>query len=109
MKSTFKERFAVKIMKLYQLLISVLMMSILSINGMAHSSEYNPALNWVYRDKIRMGWSPDRLSDYQKMADAGMNAVMPRHELDVVAHYDAAQAETPLSENDAQMMALIRD
>lgn len=66
-------------------------------------------LAWVHRDKIRMGWTPVQMEQYHRMKQAGMNAVMPRHELDVVLHYDPANAEKPLSKNDAEMIAAIRE
>jgi hypothetical protein len=57
-------------------------------------------LAWVHRDKIRMGWSPANTADYQDMADAGMNAVMPRYELDASIEYDPTTAAAPLSKKD---------
>ncbi|HEX7010935.1 MAG TPA: hypothetical protein VF184_13215 [Phycisphaeraceae bacterium] len=59
---------------------------------------------WVHREKIRMGWSPERLEQYHRMAKAGMNAVMPRFELDVVLEYDPAKAAVPVSPRDAEVM-----
>ena len=67
----------------------------------------NP-IDWVYRDKIRMGWSPSTLDDYDAMKAAGMNAVMPRLELDAVEEYDPAEHLAPLSERDAEVIEKLR-
>jgi len=66
-------------------------------------------LAWVYRDKIRMGWSPSSPADYETMARAGMNAVMPRLELDAVVDYDPIRAEVPCSDRDAQVLTSLRE
>ncbi len=85
-----------------------------TLNTTENQAQANPRdtespLAWIHREKIRMGWSPERYEQYHRMADAGMNAVMPRHELDVVLEYDPAQAETPQSPNDAKIIEMIRD
>ncbi len=72
------------------------------------SADTDP-IAWVHSEKIRMGWSPATLDQFRKMAEAGMNAVMPRHELDVVVKYDPAAAFKPVSENDANIMKAIYD
>jgi hypothetical protein len=77
--------------------------------GRTEEMKKNSPIDWVYRDKIRMGWSPARLDQYALMKQAGMNAVMPRHELDVASQYDPKNAATPLSPNDATIIAEIRD
>jgi hypothetical protein len=89
--------------------LSFALVALTGCTGSTDEMKQNNPLDWVYRDKIRMGWSPARLDQYQLMADAGMNAVMPRHELDVVSHYDPKNAATPLSPNDATIIAEIRD
>ncbi len=66
-------------------------------------------LAWVYRDKIRMGWSPSRPADYETMARAGMNAVMPRLELDAVVDYEPSRANVPCSDRDAQVLKSLRE
>ena len=65
-------------------------------------------LAWVRRDKIRMGWSPAKLADYEAMARAGMNAVMPRLELDADVTYDPSTAAVPRSDNDRQIVEKLR-
>ncbi len=56
-----------------------------------------------------MGWSPANLEQYRMMKDAGMNAVMPRFELDVTTTYDPAKFATDLSERDAGIKKEILD
>ncbi len=63
--------------------------------------------SWVRREKIRMGWGP-ALEQYRAMAKSGMNAVMPRLELDAVVDYNSADAERPLSKRDANVIREIR-
>lgn len=79
--------------------------SVMSTATIAIAAEPIDEIQWVYKDKLRLGWTPDRYSQYQVMADAGMNAVMPRLELDVTPDYDPAKFDQPLSGNDAQIMA----
>lgn len=73
-----------------------------SLSARAQTSK---AIEWVYRDKIRMGWTPERFEQYQMMKDAGMNAVMPRLELDVPMDDRQHPFDKPLSDRDAQIMA----
>jgi hypothetical protein len=75
----------------------------------AKPGDVDNSIAWVYRDKIRMGWSPSDLKQYSLMTKAGMNAVMPREELDVSIDYDASKADTPLSKNDAEIISAICD
>lgn len=70
----------------------------------AHAEPGPDPLAWIQRDKIRMGWSPAKPEQYNRMAEAGMNAVMPRLELDVTTAYDPAKFSSPLSEHDASIV-----
>ncbi len=63
----------------------------------------NHSTSWISRDKIRMGWGPS-ISQYKAVSKAGMNAVMPRVELDAVLEYNPAEAERPLSKHDARII-----
>jgi hypothetical protein len=89
------------------LLMTMTLAGTVSIANAAPAADQDP-IAWVRRDKIRMGWTPERFDQYQMMVDAGMNAVMPRLELDVTVDYDPAKFEEPLSKNDAQIMKDLR-
>jgi hypothetical protein len=88
-------------------LVAVLVGLSLAMPAVAEDSD--GPLAWVHRDKIRMGWSPSGLEDYDAMAAAGMNAVMPRLELDAATAYDPNMKGTPLSEYDAGIVKALRD
>lgn len=100
---------SVKGMQICFCFVMVIFMGILATTCVAKPADVDSSIAWVYRDKIRMGWSPAQLEQYHRMAAAGMNAVMPREELDVSVTYDASKADIPLSENDAQIIEAIRD
>lgn len=70
----------------------------------AEQGNVNP-LHWIEREKIRMGWTPERFEQYGMMKQAGMNAVMPRLELDVTTVYDPSKVSVALSERDGQIMS----
>lgn len=82
-----------------------LVMLFVTASGLAQTAKPSKAVEWVYRDKIRMGWTPERFDQYQMMKDAGMNAVMPRLELDVPMDDAAHPYDKPLSDHDAQIIS----
>jgi len=80
-------------------------LSVLMVASIFAEAKTSKAIDWVYRDKIRMGWTPERYEQYQMMKDAGMNAVMPRLELDVPMDDQPHAFDKPLSDHDAQIIA----
>ena len=91
----------------WNLCLAGIMLALIAVPSRAETPapKTSPAIAWVYKDKIRMGWSPERWDQYQMMRDAGMNAVMPRLELDVPMDDKVHAFDEMLSDHDRQIVA----